>query len=94
MRTLYNKYSKEIPLQFQKIKRVSNYNVIACLCKSKEQREKIENHLAGKVELRRRFTCDGDTPISKDIYERLIALPTWEGLKPEKIIELIKEAIK
>lgn len=92
-RKIYEYYKESLPMfQFQKITN-STYSVVGCLARSKKERIQIITALKDKVRIKNRYSCDSDLPVSNDLSDRMMLLPSYLGVDKEKVVKLIKEVL-
>lgn len=92
-------YKRAFPnCQFQK--GVSNHQVIGMLFDTQEERDKVFDALSDHIEFKKYYVplhFQGESkpmPVTEEIYNRILCLPSWYHCPREKIIELVRSVME
>jgi dTDP-4-amino-4,6-dideoxygalactose transaminase len=98
-RDTYNFYRRKFP-DFRFQEGDGNHQVIGMLADTNDLRDEIIMRTADKMDLRAyykplhlRTTGTWNLPITEDVANRILCLPSWYGVDRDRVVELIREAM-
>lgn len=100
-RNTYYYYKEHLPmLKFQE--GTGNFAVIGALFDDHETRDKVVEKLKDQIEFKTYYVPlhyqhpgeKGKLPVTEDVYDRILCLPSWYGVDRSLIVDKIKEAMK